>query len=259
VTKPRAAVVLAAGEGTRMKSDRAKVLHEVGERPMVEHVVRSIVEAGIDIVVVVVGHQAADVKAAVRDFKEVTCVEQKDRKGTGHAVQQALPFLQGTWSETIVVVSGDTPLLTPQSIRALADGHDASGCAATVLTAELEDPGGYGRIVRDTHGRIESIVEEKDASGSVRALHEVNTGIYAFEAQALARVLQKVGNANSQGEYYLTDTIGILRQEGEKVAAIRATDPDEVLGVNTPEQLREVERIYREREAARQGQDGVWG
>jgi bifunctional UDP-N-acetylglucosamine pyrophosphorylase/glucosamine-1-phosphate N-acetyltransferase len=214
---------------------------------MVESVVRSVLATGIDIIVVVVGHQGTEVKAAVRPFIEVTCVEQKERRGTGHAVQQALPFLRGTWAETYVVLTGDTPLLRPQTIHALADGHDASGCAATVLTAEFADPTGYGRIVRDGSGRLEAIVEEKDAAPEIRALREINSGIYAFDAEALAEALTHITDENAQREYYLTDTIAILRRAGRPVAAVAAADPSEVHGINTVEQLTEADRLYRER------------
>ncbi len=248
--KARAAVVLAAGQGTRMDSDRAKVLHEVGGHPMVEHVARSVIRAGIDIVVVVVGHQAADVKAAVRGFIQVTCVEQRERRGTGHATQQALPFLRGTWSETVLVLAGDAPLLRPETLRALADGHDARGAAATVLTADLEDPTGYGRVVRDAGGMLDRIVEHKDATPEERALHEINSGIYAFDLEALAGVLDQVTDANAQGEYYLTDTIALLRRAGRSVAAVKTDDPREILGINTLAQLAEVNDIHAARVAA---------
>ncbi len=251
--KARAAIVLAAGQGTRMESDRAKVLHEVGGHPMVEHVVRSVVRAGIDIIVVVVGHQAADVKAAVRNFIQVTCVEQRERRGTGHATQQAMPFLRGTWSETVLVLAGDAPLLRSETLLALADGHDASGAAATVLTADLDDPTGYGRVVRDGAGMLDRIVEHKDASPEIQAVHEINSGIYAFDIEALDHTLQQVTNDNAQGEFYLTDTIGLLRRAGRPVAAVKASEPNEILGINTVAQLAEVNAIYAARVAADPG------
>ena len=249
-TKARAAIVLAAGQGTRMDSERAKVLHEVGGHPMVEHVVRSVVRAGIDIVVVVVGHQAAEVKAAVRGFIQVTCVEQRERRGTGHATQQALPFLRGTWSETVLVLAGDAPLLRTETLIALADGHEASAAAATVLTADLADPTGYGRVVRNAAGMLDAIVEHKDATPEILALHEINSGIYAFDLEALDQALQQVTNTNAQGEFYLTDTIGLLRRSGKRVAAVKADDSQEILGINTVAQLAEVNELYAARIAA---------
>ena len=254
MTKARAAVVLAAGEGTRMQSGRAKVLHELGGHPLVEHVVRQVVRSGIETVVVVVGHQGAEVKAALRDFhREVTCVEQKERLGTGHAVDQALPFLRGTWSEHVLVLAGDAPFLRGDTMRALADGHDAGGAAVTVLTADLDDPTGYGRIVRDAAGVVEAIVEDKDASPAVLAIHEINSGIYAFDIEALVQSLRQVTNRNAQAEYYLTDTLSILRGSGRRVAAVKAADPVEVLGINTREQLEAAEILYRERLALHTG------
>ena len=223
-SKARAAIVLAAGQGIRMESDRAKVLHEVGGHPMAEHVVRNVVRAGIDIVVVVVGHQAVEVKAAVRGFIQVTCVEQHERRGTGHAAQQAMPFLRGTWSETVLVLAGDAPLLRPKTLRALADAHDVSSAVATVLTADLEDPTGYGRVVRDAEGMLDRIVEQQDATPAEQALHEINSGIYAFDLEALDQALQQVTNKNAQGEFYLTDTIGLLRRAGRAVAAVKAAE-----------------------------------
>ena len=245
-SKAHAAIVLAAGQGIRMESDRAKVLHEVGGHSMAEHVVRNVVRAGIDIVVVV-GHQAVEVKAAVRGFIQVTCVEQHERLGTGHAAQQAMPFLRGTWSETVLVLAGDAPLLRPKTLRALADAHDVSSAVATVLTADLEDPAGYGRVVRDADGMLDRIVEQKDATPAEQSLHEINSGIYAFDLEALDQALQQVTNKNAQGEFYLTDTIGLLRRAGRPVAAVKAADPREILGINTVAQLAEVNDIYAAR------------
>jgi bifunctional UDP-N-acetylglucosamine pyrophosphorylase/glucosamine-1-phosphate N-acetyltransferase len=192
----------------------------------------------------------------VRGFKEVTCVEQRERRGTGHATQQALPFLRGTWSETVLVLAGDAPLLRPETIVQLADGHEASGAAATVLTADLADPTGYGRIVRDAAGGLEAIVEERDATPEIRALHEINSGTFAFDIEALDQTLKQITNRNAQGEYYLTDTIALLRRAGRPVAAVKAPDAVEVLGINTPEQLAEAAALYAARRAERP--DRAW-
>ena len=158
-----------------------------------------------------------------------------------------MPFLTSTWAETVVVATGDTPLLRAATIASLADGHDASGAAATVLTAEFDDPTGYGRIVRDASVMLAAIVEEKDADASVRAIREINSGIFAFDLDALASALAAVTDTNAQREYYLTDTIAILKQRGRPVAAVRVADAAEVMGINTPGQLAAADAALRAR------------
>ena len=238
------ALVLAAGQGTRMKSDLAKVLHPMAGRPLLAHVLDALEELGVGRVVVVIGHQRDRVRA---EFAEsgIEFAVQAEQRGTGHAVLMAGPALQG-FEGTLLVVCGDTPLLRAQTLHDLLEGHAASGCAATVLSMKLPDPAGYGRIVRDSDGRLLSIVEERDASTAQKAIREVNSGIYAFHYPALEQALAGLTAHNAQGEYYLTDTLEILRRHGKSVAVVCAPDARELLGINTVEQLAEAERVWRE-------------
>lgn len=241
-------VVLAAGEGTRMRSPLPKVLHEVGGRPMISWVLDAARGAGASRHVVVVGFGAAAVEAAAR-APDVVFVEQKERLGTGHAVQTARPALDG-FRGTLLVLAGDTPLLTGATLAALVRAHRASGAAATILSARFPDPAGYGRIVRGPSGSVLRIVEELDAGPEVRRIDEVNTGSYGFEAEDLLLALDGLRADNAKGEYYLTDTIAILIARGRRVEALVAPDRRETIGVNTREGLIEAEAILRERRSA---------
>jgi bifunctional UDP-N-acetylglucosamine pyrophosphorylase/glucosamine-1-phosphate N-acetyltransferase len=240
-----AAIVLAAGAGKRMRSDLAKVLHPALGRPLLDHVIDAVRGAGVQRIVVVVGHQAAAVRAAMTS-RGVEFALQTQQLGTGHAVQQAAPHFAARTGTTLVLC-GDTPLLTSETLRDLLATHRESAAAATVLTALLDDPTGYGRVVRDPDGHVRKIVEHKDASASERAVREINSGLFAFSIPDLFTALERVRADNAQGEYYLTDTLEILLAMGRRVAARACRDAREVLGVNTPEQLREVETIMRER------------
>jgi len=242
-----AAVLLAAGMGTRMRSELPKVLHLALGQPLVEHVLRAVRGAGIRRVVVVVGHQAERVQAALAD-QGVDFALQEPQLGTGHAVQQAQPHLEDFGGD-VVVLCGDTPLLRTETLIGLHAAHCESGAAATVLTAEVEDPSGYGRIVRNDKGDVLRIVEQKDATAEERRLREINSGLFVFESRALFQALNKVGADNVAREYYLTDTLEILRRAGSRVSAYRCKDPREVLGVNTPEQLHEVAQLLAQRMA----------
>ena len=241
------ALVLAAGQGTRMKSDLAKVLHPMAGRPLLAFVLDALAGLGLGRTLVVVGHQRERVRAAFADAG-VGWVTQAEQRGTGHAVQMAEPELRG-FAGTLLVLPGDTPLLTTGTLAALLDAHAASGAAVTVLSMRLPDPQGYGRIVRDAQGGLAAIVEHRDASPAQRALDEVNSGIYAFDYAALAGVLPRLGTGNAQGEYYLTDAVALLREQGGRTEAVCAGDYRELLGVNTPEQLAEAERIHLARVA----------
>jgi bifunctional UDP-N-acetylglucosamine pyrophosphorylase/glucosamine-1-phosphate N-acetyltransferase len=238
------AVVLAAGMGKRMHSDLAKVLHVMAGKPLLAHVLDTLDALGIVRKVVVIGHQRERVQAAFAGRPGVEWAIQAEQRGTGHACMMAEPLL-GAFHGTVLVVCGDTPLLTARTLAALLERHAQSGAQVTVLSMRLADPAGYGRIVRtpDGHG-IERIVEEKDASPEVKALDEVNSGIYAFEHAALAGVLSALTANNSQGEYYLTDTVSILKSRGGKAAVWCADDARELLGINTPEQLAEAEQAW---------------
>lgn len=241
------AVVLAAGAGTRMKSQRAKVLHEVAGKPLLGHVLAAVGGAGAGRVVVVVGHgreQVADYLAATAP--DVLSVVQAEQLGTGHAVRAALSELPDPLG-TVTVLAGDTPLLRPQTLAELSQAHRAAGAAATVLTARLADPTGYGRIVRTSDGLVERIVEEKDATDAQRAIDEINSGVYVFAGEALADGLAQIGTDNAQGEEYLTDVIGVLAGRGLPIVGHLAADADEIHGINDRAQLAVAGALLRDR------------
>ncbi len=244
--RPTAALVLAAGQGTRMKSDLAKVLHPMCGSPLLAHVLAAVDAAGVDRVLVVVGHQRERVREAF-PTPRLEWVVQAEQRGTGHAVQQAAPVL-GAFAGTLLVVCGDTPLLRGATLRALLAHHAASGAAVTVLSTRVPEPRGYGRIVRDPAGGRVTIVEERDATPAQRAIDEINSGIYAFDYPVLRDTLGRLTTANAQGEYYLTDTLSLIQEAGRPAGVLCAEDWRELLGINTPEQLAEVEAIHRSRE-----------
>ncbi len=248
------AIVLAAGLGTRMKSRIPKVIHEICGRPMVSYVLDAVEAAGATRVIVVVGHGADLVKQAVGSRGE--CVLQAEQLGTGHAVMKAESVL-GNYDGTVAVVAGDAAFLSGDDLAALVDGHQESGAAATVLSAVLDDPTGYGRIIRGAQGEIVKIVEEKDASPEEAAITEVNSSIYCFSARTLFDALRDVAPDNAQGEYYLTDVIGIMIGKGLRVRVVRARDPLSARGINTRVQLAEAERIFRDRVRERLMLSGV--
>ena len=239
-----AALVLAAGKGTRMKSRLPKVLHKVGGKAMVERVLDTVTAVGVDRSVVIVGFGGEEVRAYLGDRCEY--VTQVEQKGTGHAVREAKPVL-GDFDGTIVLMCGDTPLVTKDTIKALLNEHAATGAAATVLTAHMENPTGYGRIIRDEEGKVLRIVEQKDGTPDELAVQEINTGMYAFNSQKLWPCLAQLSDDNAQGELYITDVVGILVNAGERVSAYMTMDEDESLGVNSRVQLAEAERILRNR------------
>ncbi|MFJ6571974.1 bifunctional UDP-N-acetylglucosamine diphosphorylase/glucosamine-1-phosphate N-acetyltransferase GlmU [Streptomyces sp. NPDC091292] len=256
--RPAAVVVLAAGEGTRMKSATPKVLHAICGRSLVGHVLAASRELDPQQLVVVVGH------ARERVTEHLTAVDpatrtavQHEQNGTGHAVRMGLEELGGAVDGTVIVVCGDTPLLRGETLRALAATHTGDGNAVTVLTAEVPDATGYGRIVRDAMGAVTAIVEHKDASESVRAIREINSGVFAFDGQLLADALGKVRTDNSQGEEYLTDVLGILREAGHRVGASVAADHREIAGINNRVQLSEARRTLNGRLVEQAMLDGV--
>ncbi len=239
------AVILAAGKGTRMNSDLPKVLHECLGQSMVHHVIKAVKDADALDVCVIVGYKAKEVKNAIYDIVEF--VEQEEQLGTGHAVKCAKDFI-GTEGDTIVVC-GDTPLITADTLKALVELHKKEANGATVLSAVLEDATGYGRIVRDADGNFVKIVEHKDATEEELLVNEVNSGMYVFNSEALSASLELLSNDNAAGEYYLTDTIALIKKIGLKVSAMPLTGSavDEIRGVNTPEQLKEAEEIMMSR------------
>ncbi|MFC9650019.1 MULTISPECIES: bifunctional UDP-N-acetylglucosamine diphosphorylase/glucosamine-1-phosphate N-acetyltransferase GlmU [unclassified Streptomyces] len=244
-----AVVVLAAGEGTRMKSKTPKVLHEVCGRSLVGHVVSAARELGPEQLVVVVGHAREQVEGHLSaEHAGVRTAYQAEQHGTGHAVRIALQELGATPHGTVIVACGDTPLLSGDTLKALAATHAADGNAVTVLTAEVPDSTGYGRIVRDgASGAVTAIVEHKDATDAQRAIREINSGVFAFDGPLLADALGKVRTDNSQGEEYLTDVLGILREAGHRVGASIAVDHREILGINNRVQLAEARRLLNGR------------
>ncbi len=242
--RPLACVILAAGQGTRMKSELPKPLHELCGRSMIDHVLATVEQLGAERTVVVVGADAERLVAALGDG--VTVCEQPEQLGTGHAAMCARPGLEG-FAGDVLVTYADVPLVTTATLRRLAAHHHAENAAATVLTTELSDPTAYGRIVRDESGAVSAIVEHRDASDRQQAIREINTGIYLFDSAALLSALDRITPDNDQGEYYLTDAIAILVGDGRPVRALITDDPDEVMGINTRVQLAQAERIARDR------------
>src|ERR1700735_143834 len=250
-----AIVILAAGKGTRMRSELAKVLHRAGGRTLIEHVIRACLPLKATQVLVVVGHQADEV-GAVAENLGAQVVLQKPQHGTGHAMQVARRAIRKS-AKVALVVPGDAPLLRSESLVALLDAHRRGEAAATVLSAELEDPTDYGRIVRDSEGRVEAIVEEKAATPEQRSIREVNSSIYCFTLEKLWPALAALRPNNAHRELYLTDAIALLRQRNERVLAQIASDTNEILGCNTRASLADLDRIFRARKAAELMEAGV--
>jgi bifunctional UDP-N-acetylglucosamine pyrophosphorylase / glucosamine-1-phosphate N-acetyltransferase len=236
-------VILAAGKGTRMKSAEPKVLHRSGGLPLIEHVLRAADSLGPQTIVVVVGHLSERLKAGLTKRLGLRFALQEPQLGTGHALLQAEPHLADA-SGTVVLLSGDVPLLRPRTLQRLVQTHEACGAAATVLTARVSGPHEYGRIVRDK-GRIAAIVEHKDATPEQRAIDEINSGVYAFALEPLFAALKSIGSSNAQGEYYLPDLVAIYRAQGRAVETVLLEDPREILGVNSRKELAEVSAILR--------------
>lgn len=233
-------VILAAGQGTRMRSTLPKVLHPLAKRPLLAHVLdsaRALMPVRIH---VVIGHGSDKVREALDDTN-IVWVMQEEQLGTGHAVLQAMPGVDA--DSTVLILYGDVPLLRADTLQDLVDN------APALLTAELDDPDGYGRVLRDSGDQLLGVVEHKDATEEQRAVNEINTGVLAYPAKLLADYLPRVGNANSQGEYYLPDVLSMAVREGRCVAALRANEPSEVMGINDRVQLAEAETVYRRRAA----------
>src|SRR6202047_5025348 len=255
IAKDTAIVLLGAGKGTRMRSELAKVLHRAGGLPLVEHVVRACQPLKPAQLLVVVGHQAEEVSAVVTSLGAQTVLQQPQR-GTGHAMQVARRAIRKS-AKLAIVVPGDAPLLRAETLAGLLDAHRHGQAAATILTAELNDPTDYGRVLRDSEGRVQAIVEEKSATPEQRAIREVNSSIYCFTLAKLWPCLTALRPENAHRELYLTDVIGILRQQNERVLAYVAPDSQEILGCNTRAALADVDRIFRARKAAELMESGV--
>ncbi|MFC0274264.1 bifunctional UDP-N-acetylglucosamine diphosphorylase/glucosamine-1-phosphate N-acetyltransferase GlmU [Metabacillus herbersteinensis] len=240
----RYAVILAAGQGTRMRSSLYKVLHPVCGKPMVQHVMDQVTKLDLDTIVTVVGHGAEKVQAQLGENSEYAL--QSEQLGTAHAVMQAASFLESKEGTTIVIC-GDTPLITSETMASLLNHHKNTEAIATILTANAEEPTGYGRIVRNTEGSVERIVEHKDASTEELRLTEINTGTYCFDNQELFKALSNVSNDNVQGEYYLPDVVEIMKSEGKVVSAFQTSTFEETLGVNDRVALSRAEKLMKQR------------
>ena len=236
-------VILAAGKGTRMKSAAPKVLHRAGDLPLIEHVLRAADSLRPSTTIVVVGHLAEQVKSALGKRLGLAFALQEPQLGTGHALLQAEPYLAGA-SGTLVLLSGDVPLLRAVTLQRLVEAHLSRGAAATVLTARVTGTHEYGRIVRE-NGRIAAIVEHKDATPAERAIDEINSGIYAFAVEPLFDALRSIGSRNAQGEYYLPDLVRIYRSQGRTVETVLLDDSREILGVNSRRELADVTAILK--------------
>jgi bifunctional UDP-N-acetylglucosamine pyrophosphorylase/glucosamine-1-phosphate N-acetyltransferase len=242
--KPVAIVILAAGKGTRMKSDLPKVLHPLLGRPMLDYVLETAGQLKAQKTLVVVGHQAERVRETFKKHK-VTFINQQPQLGTGHAVQTARGEL-ASFQGQVLVLSGDVPLLQRETLKQLLQLHRREKPSLSLLTTEVEDPKGYGRIVRDRRGRVIKIVEEKDALPQEREIKEINTGIYCFEANFLSRFLPRLSRKNKQKEYYLTDLVHLACRANLPVSALRYPCPEEVLGINDHRELARSGQILRQ-------------
>jgi bifunctional UDP-N-acetylglucosamine pyrophosphorylase/glucosamine-1-phosphate N-acetyltransferase len=248
-------VILAAGKGTRMKSAQPKVLHRVAGQPLIEHVLACAAAVTPRTTTVVIGHQAETLTAALAGHRGLTFVVQEPQLGTAHALMQTERALAGQ-TGVLVLLSGDVPLLTPHTLQTLVDRHRTAGAAATVVTAIVDAPHGYGRIVR-TGEKIARIVEEKDASPAERSIREINSGIYAFSLEGLFDAVRSIAAENAQHEYYLPDLIAIYRQRGLIVETVTVSNPDEIRGINSRIELAAVSRIVRDQKTAELMASGV--
>lgn len=250
----RYAVILAAGQGTRMKSKLYKVLHPVVGKPMVQHVVQNLKTVGLNKLITVVGFGAEKVQEQVGSQSEY--VLQKEQLGTAHAVLQAEELLNNE-DGTTIVACGDTPLITGETFKKLVEHHEQEGASATILTSKTSNPAGYGRVIRNTENGVERIVEHKDANAEELLVDEINTGTYCFNNRELFEALHEVSNENAQGEYYLPDVIEILKNKGKKVTAYMTPDFEETLGVNDRVALAAAEKIMKKRINEKHLRNGV--
>jgi bifunctional UDP-N-acetylglucosamine pyrophosphorylase/glucosamine-1-phosphate N-acetyltransferase len=236
-----AAIILAAGKGKRMKSDLPKVLHQIKGKPLIRHLLETISKVGFEKITVVVGHKGEMVIEELGDF-QVEFVWQREQLGTGHAVQMAKEKLSG-FDGSILVAAGDVPFLSENSIRSLIELNHRTGASATCLTADFNDPTGYGRIIRQGESdMLSEIIEEKDADEKIKGIKEINSGTFCFRSTDLFAALEEVKNNNAQKEYYLTDTIKILRMAGKDCRVWKTPNPLEVTGINSAEELAQLEK-----------------
>ena len=234
--------ILAAGRGTRMKSDLPKVLHEVGGKPMLVHVIDLADRIGADRIISIIGHRRELVQEAIKNTRSEFVI-QDPQLGTAHAVDQTRELVESLDGD-MLVLSGDVPLLRQDTIESLIKEHYEKNAGATLLTSIFEDATGYGRIIRNSDGTLNRIVEHKDCNEDELKVQEINSGIYIFNINELMRAIKKVDNNNKQGEYYLPDTLPFIQREGFPVALVVSRDQNEIQGVNTVEQLNEINRIF---------------
>ena len=248
-------LILAAGKGTRLKSTLPKVLHQLAGKSLIEHVVEAARPLNPSATCVVVGYEAGRVQNALSHLPLQFAI-QEPQLGTGHAVQVAGSFWKPNEGD-LLVLSGDVPLISTKTLQGLLNQHTQSDASATLLSTKLEDPAGYGRVARSADGDVQRIVEHKDANHEERLISEINTGIYCFVIADLAQVIDQLSAENSQGEYYFTDCVGLLRKQNKRVSAVVCEDPSEVSGINSRAELAELERIVRNRKLKQLMQDGV--
>jgi len=247
------AILMAAGKGTRMQSDLPKVLHEVAGRPMLHWVVEACEKAGANRCVVIVGYKAELVIESLKNYTgqiQIEFAEQTEQLGTGHAVMMAKPSFEDQVPCDVFVLAGDGPLIRETTLATLLQTHRESGAGATMATSVIDDPSGYGRVVRDSIGNFAAIVEQKDASPEQLAIQEVNPSYYCFASADLFGSLDKLTNKNASGEYYITDVPAILKQEGKAVSVVDAVPSEDILSINTLEQLADVDAVLKARLAA---------
>lgn len=252
------AIVLAAGKGTRMNSDLIKVAHTVGGKPIINHVIDTLsAMKNLNEIVMVVGHQA-DVVKRLTEGPNVKFVEQNEQLGTGHAVVQVSPHIQLNDDDLVIILAGDCPLISADTLNTLIETHKEAAAKGTVLTISLEDPARYGRILKDDNGNVLAIREAKDCTPGELKINEVNSGVYCFNGPALFNALKSLSTDNAQGEYYLTDVLEILRKDGNTIAAYCTPNSNEALGVNTPEDLALIESILADQKEHYSTQKDMW-
>ena len=242
MNKPLAAVILAAGKGTRMDSDLPKILHKVGGKAMIVHVVHTAMNLGTEKIIAILGYKYEIVQKALEN-ESVDCALQLKQLGTAHAVMQSKALLSD-FQGNVLILYGDVPLIKVETLSRLMEVHEKEGAWSTILTTDLPDPTGYGRIIRNPDHSLMKIIEEQDATDEERKVSEINSGIYVFDAQILFRILPLIGNNNIQNEYYLPDVLNLIIQEKGKVAIDKINNYIEIQGVNNTEQLTEVKKLY---------------
>ena len=250
------AIILAAGKGTRMKSDRLKVAHHVAGKPIVNYVIDCVDKLGVDSIYLVIGHQAEIIKDTIKHQK-MTHVLQKNQLGTGHAVVQVEPLINKSPDRNVLILAGDCPLIEKESLDNLVAIHNKTKSVGTILSVKMDHPAAYGRILRGENGDVIGIKEAKDCSKEELAINEINTGIYLFNTKLLFDSLKKLNTNNQQGEYYLTDIIHILKKESEVVTAYCMDDPNQAVGINTRIDLAKINEILYQKNNKRFMEEGV--